>query len=255
MKYLNSFETNSDYSSWESSEKWITPNVALIKENNDVLFNPYIPPVSDPFNGHEYVDLGLPSGTLWAKCNIGGNNETDYGLYFAWGETVGYNSSQVGNGNGQRPFDGSDYKWSEGEFSCDGSSCTKYKPGLDNLTTLLPEDDAASVNMGGSWHMPSKEQCEELINSSYTTTSWTTVNGINGRKITSKTNGNTLFLPASGYCLWGSVNFVGSGGYYWSSSLDTEYPGSAWDLDFYSGGIYVDGSNRYFGRTVRGVVG
>ena len=126
---------------------------------------------------------------------------------------------------------------------------------MDNLTTLLPEDDAASVNMGGSWHMPSKEQFEELYNSSYTTITWTTRNGINGRLITSKTNNNTLFLPASGYCYLGSVYNVGSNGYCWSSSLYTKHPGNARYLYFSSGFVYVSYNSRYIGYTVRGVIG
>ena len=125
----------------------------------------------------------------------------------------------------------------------------------NDIITLLPKDDAASVNMGGFWHMPSKEQLDELINSSYTTTTWTTVNGIKGRLITSKTNNNTLFLPASGYCDWGGVGYVGSNGYYWSSSLDTEFPGDSGYLFFSSGSIVGRYNSRYFGYMVRGVVG
>ena len=255
-KYLKLFDTEEEYDSYAESDSFILPNVSFIKglSKNKARFNPE--PPYDPSNGHEYVDLDLPSGTLWAKCNVGAEKESDYGLYFAWGEVEGYNSSQVGYGDGQRPHDGSDYKWNEGEWQCDGSNYTKYKPGLDNLTTLLPEDDAASVNMGGSWHMPSKEQLKELINSSYTTTAWTTKNGIKGRLITSKTNNNTLFLPASGGCGWGSVGEVGSCGYYWSSSLCEDGPGNAWYLYFNSGnsnGISVYGSGRPYGKTVRGV--
>ena len=249
MKYLNSFETNQDYSTWKNSEMWVTPNVAVIKDSNDVTFNPYIPPVSDPYNGYEYVDLGLPSGTLWAKCNVGGSSESDYGLYFAWGEVEGYKDASSG-----KEFSGDDYKWNEGEWQCDGSSYIKYTSS-DNLTTLLPEDDAASVKMGGSWHMPSKEQFEELINTSYTTTTWTTRNGIKGRLITSKTNNNTLFLPASGYCVWGSVGNLGSYGCYWSSSLSEDNPSYAWYLYFDSGNINVYDGDRCYGHTVRGVVG
>jgi hypothetical protein len=162
---------------------------------------------------------------------------------------VGYKDASSG-----KSFSDGDYK-----FGIDDNpyEFTKYCPTVDSLTTLLPEDDAASVNMGGSWHMPSKEQFEELINTSYTTTTWTTVDGVKGRKIrkiTSKANGNTLFLPASGICNWGSVNDVGSGGYYWSSSL-FDNPGNAWCLYFGSSYIYVDYNIRFYGHAVRGVVG
>ena len=255
-KYLKAFDTNIDYSNWENSEEWITPNVALIKDSNDVMFNSYIPPVSDPFNGHEYVDLGLPSGTLWAKCNVGAEKESDYGLYFQWGDVVGYSSDQVGSGEGKKYFKWSDYKYCNGSNTTLTKYNTKSSSGIvDNLTTPLPEDDAASVNMGGSWHIPSIEQIDELYNSSYTTTTWTTVNGIYGRLITSNTNGNTLFLPASGSCNGDSVSDVGSIGCYWSSSLDTDYPGCAWHLLFRSSAIYDNSSYRYNGTSVRGVVG
>ena len=224
---------------------------------------PYIPPTPepevpevDPFNGYEYVDLGLPSGTLWAKCNIGAEKESDYGLYFQWGDVVGYSSSQVGSGEGKKYFSWGDYKY------CNGSSSTltKYNTNssygiVDNLTTLLPEDDAASVNMGGSWHMPSKKQCEELYNSSYTTTIWTIKNSVKGYLITSNTNGNTLFLPASGLLYSGSVSDVGSAGYNWSSSPYGDYPYSAYYLSCLSNKIYVSMAQRYYGNTIRGVIG
>ena len=254
MKYLKRFEKENEYLSYVESDSFLLPNVSLIDEfsgssGEGAKFNPLPESNDDPYNGYEYVDLGLPSGTLWAKCNVGGNSESDYGLYFAWGEVEGYNSSQVGYEANQRPFDGSDYKWGK------GNSITKYKPGLDNLTTLLPEDDAASVNMGGSWHMPSKEQFEELYNSSYTTTTWTMVNSIEGILITSKTNNNTLFLPTSGFCCWGFVNVVGSYGYCWSSSLD-EDPEFAWSLEFSSDNADVTSDSlRHYGHTVRGVIG
>ena len=254
MKFVKRFKTEQEYNNYFGSDKFILPNVILVDElsdsENSIKFNP-LPP-SDPTNGYEYVDLGLPSGTLWAKCNVGAEKESDYGLYFAWGEVEGYSSDDVRNG--VKSFDDSDYKWSEGGFMCDGSDITKYKPGLDNLTTLLPEDDAASVNMGGSWHMPSKEQCEELINSSYTTTTWITRNGIDGNLITSKTNGNTLFFPASGYCNWGSVNGVGYDGCYWSSSLNEDSPGDAWYMYSNQNGFKVSQILRYDGYPVRGVI-
>ena len=130
-----------------------------------------------------YVDLGLPSGTLWATCNIGANSPEEYGDYFAWGETEGYNS-------GKTSFNWLTYKWCKGSETtmtkyC-GNSSYGYNGFTDELTELDLEDDAAYVNWGPAWRMPSIEQCEELINSSYTTTDWTIQNGVYGRKITSK---------------------------------------------------------------------
>lgn len=99
---------------------------------------------------YEYVDLGLPSGTLWAKMNAGAESETDTGLYFAWGETQGYTAEQVGV---DKQFSWSDYKFNP---SGDGSTFTKYNL-TDNKVVLDAEDDAAAVNMGGEWHMPTKD--------------------------------------------------------------------------------------------------
>ena len=117
------------------------------------------------FNGYEYVDLGLPSGTLWAKCNIGAEKETDYGLYFQWGDVVGYKDASSG-----KSFSWSDYKY------CNGSSTTltKYNNSssygtVDNLNILEPSDDAATVNMGGSWRIPSNWEYQELIDNTTNT--------------------------------------------------------------------------------------
>ena len=203
--------------------------------------------VSDP-DSHEYVDLGLPSGTLWATCNIGATNPEDYGDYFAWGETTGYNS-------GKTNFAWSTYKY------CNGSSSTltKYNNSssygtVDNKTELELADDAAYVNWGKNWRMPSDDQFTELINSSYTTTTWTTVNGVYGRKITSKSNGNSIFLPAAGYRNDTSLNNAGSSGFYWSRTLSTSYPFNARDLFFYSSNISANGYGRFYGQSVRPVL-
>lgn len=203
---------------------------------------------------YEYVDLGLPSGTLWAKMNVGAKSETDYGLYFAWGETQGYTASQVGNGEGQKAFSWNDYALTEDS----GSTMSKYNA-TDGKTVLDAEDDAASVNMGGEWHMPTKEQCEELLNTTYVTNTWVKSyqsSGVNGRLFTSVSNGNTLFIPAAGDCSDGGVNDVGEWGDVWSSSLDTDGVNSAWSFSFDSDGAgFYDGVSRCNGLSVRGVIG
>ena len=109
-------------------------------------------------NPYDYVDLGLPSQLKWAKCNIGATNEEETGLYFQWGDTQGYTAEQVGDGEGLKAFSWADYKW-----SVDGSSSnfSKYNAS-DSKTVLDPEDDAAHVNMGGNWRMPTLEECKEL---------------------------------------------------------------------------------------------
>ena len=180
---------------------------------------------------HEWVDLGLPSGTLWATCNVGANSPEEYGDYFAWGETkpkTKYDSSTY--------FD-SDY--------------LKYK-NSDGKTVLAPEDDAATVNWGSGWQMPNLDQMKELNNSDYTTEEWTTQNGVNGRKVTSKSNGNSIFLPAAGYCK-SDLYHAGSRGYYWSSSLYPYLDSDAYYQSFDSGGWGYSIYDRFSGQSVRPV--
>ena len=188
---------------------------------------------------HEYVDLGLPSGTLWATCNVGANSPEEYGDYFAWGET--------------KPK--SDYSWRSTYFDSDdnGNTFKKYNNN-GGLTELLPEDDAATANWGSPWRMPSLDQIKELFNSSYTTTEWTTLNDVYGRKITSKSNGNSIFLPAAGGRWGDDLDDAGSNGYYWSSSLYPNYDHYAHYLNFGSGGWdWMRNGSRYSGQSVRAV--
>ena len=114
-------------------------------------------------NGHPYVNLELPSGTLWSTCNVGADNPSEAGLYFQWGDTVGYSIDQIGIERGQKEFSWTDYKF------------TKY---TTIGATLDLEDDAAHVNMGGDWHMPEPYQIKELIDN--TISEWTKQYGING---------------------------------------------------------------------------
>ena len=188
------------------------------------------------------VDLGLPSGTLWANMNVGASSPEDYGDYFAWGETEPYAE------NGKTTFDWSTYF----DTNDNGSTFNKYNNN-GGLTELKPEDDAAYVNWGPAWRMPSQEQFEELINSNYTTTEWTTQNGVNGRLITSNSNGNSVFLPAAGARPGSFLFDAGSGGDYWSRTLNSEYPDRAWGLYFHSSSVYTDYGFRYYGFTVRPV--
>jgi len=191
---------------------------------------------------HDYVDLGLPSGLLWATCNVSYNIDAetpeDYGDYFAWGETMPKMGYKVEN-----------YKYyNQGQL-------TKYTES-DGLTTLLPEDDAATANWGNGWRMPTDEEWEELYNN--TTSVWTTQNGVNGRLFTAP-NGNSLFLPAAGYRSYYSNDGEGFG-YYWSSSLFTEgtagyATGCAMRFFFSESQVYIDGwgEARSDGKCVRAV--
>jgi len=191
---------------------------------------------------HAYVDLGLPSGLLWATCNVGADSPEDYGDYFAWGET--------------QPK--SDYSWSTYQY-CMGSyntftkycnnSSYGYNGFTDNLTTLQSSDDAATAQWGSGWRMPSQEEWQELYQN--TAHVWTTQNGVNGRLFTAS-NGNSLFLPAAGSRSSSSLNGAGSYGEYWSSSLHPFNPYDAWHLLFQDN-VQMSHSDRRLGYSVRPV--
>lgn len=193
-------------------------------------------------NNYDYVDLGLPSGTLWATRNVGASSPEEYGKYFAWGEIDGYHSKVV------HEFNGNSYKYGN------DSERTKYNT-QDGLLELELSDDAAHANMGGDWKMPTAEQIEELFKE--TNHEWVEDyqgTGINGRVFTSKTNGNTMFIPASGY-RWNSyVNNQGEGAELWSSTLSTDYPSGGVMGYFYSDYFNCYHNHCYNGCCVRGVL-
>ncbi|MBR5638139.1 MAG: dockerin type I repeat-containing protein [Muribaculaceae bacterium] len=188
-------------------------------------------------NVHEYVDLGLPSGTLWAMTNVGASNPEDYGDYFAWGETT---TKDV--------YNWSTYKW------CNGSenAITKYSNNIDNKTELDPEDDAATANWGPEWRMPSKEQINELIVNC--TDVWTKRNGVWGRLVTSKINGASIFFPAAGYRWDSEFGNVGSFGSYWSRSRYVNSQQTAcYLIASYYNNLWCTESVRSSGESVRAV--
>ena len=189
-------------------------NVSVASTNTDS-------PTTGTLNGHDWVDLGLPSGTKWATSNVGSNSPTAYGDYFAWGEI--FTKSEYGE---------SDYTYS------------------DNPTILPASADAATINLGAGWRMPTREEMNELYDNC--THEWTSQNGINGILFTGP-NGNSIFLPAAGFNADSFLNYAGSFGYYWSSSLFTASPSYAWKHGFSSGncGMYLD--SRRCGLTVRAV--
>ena len=199
-------------------------------------------------NGYDYVDLGLPSGTLWATMNVGASKPLEFGKYFQWGDTKGYTKDQVGRSDGKKKFalDWSDYKWGV------APNFTKYKA---YGATLELEDDAACANMGGDWHMPTPKQIQELIDN--TPSTWTTQDGINGRLFTSKSDSSkSIFIPATGIAWEGSVNGSGDGGLIWSSTLNMGGVGNGQILcccsDYTRLFCYV---GRFDGLPVRGVMG
>ena len=228
------------FNNWSENGEVVSTEAAysfIVSENRNLVANFIV------FSGYTYVDLGLPSGTLWATCNVGATTPEGYGDYFAWGET-----QQKDN-----------YNWSTYQY-CNGSSSTLtkycnnpdygYNGYTDTLTTLLPDDDAATANWGADWRMPTIEEWRELYNR--TTRIWTIQNGVYGRLFTSS-NGNSIFLPAAGNRTEGNLNDVGSYGYYWSSSLDTINPYGAWDYIFSWGAQQIAPHDRYIGWSVRAV--
>ena len=216
----------------------------------------------DPYNGHEYVDLGLPSGLKWATCNVGATKPEEYGDYFAWGDTVPYYKEGHSQDNPCSDWkdDKDGYTWTNYRFRTSGDSwnnvkISKYNTSstygpIDSKTTLDPEDDAASYNWGGIWRMPTKDDYEELFKNC--ATELKKQNGVYGLLFTSNKNGATLFLPAAGYRLNADLNDVGSFGRYWFSSLYTDYPITAWITDFNSS-IMLMNINRNYGLSVRPV--
>ena len=197
---------------------------------------------------YEYVDLGLPSGLKWAKCNVGAEKETDYGYYFQWGDTVN-------KGN-------SDCIWASYKYG-DCSKFSKYNTSTafgetpDNKTILDIKDDAATHIMGGDWRMPTQNEFQELLDN--TDNEWIenfNESGVNGRKFTSRIDTSKyIFIPASGSRLGSLSAYQSSLGFVWSSSLYTSNPNCAWNLYFDSDDIATDDHDyRNYGHVVRGVM-
>ncbi len=199
-------------------------------------------PVDGYEQGYGYIDLRLPSGTLWASYNVGAIKPEDYGDHFAWGETT---TKEI-------------YDWSTYTYGNSTSQLTKYciissygKDGFtDNKTVLEATDDAATANWGGTWRMPTKAEQDELRTEC--TWAWTTLNGVNGYRVMGP-NGKSIFLPAAGYRLDTSLYDAGSYGYYWSSSLFSDNLSNAYGLYFSGGNRGTSSYYRYYGLSVRSV--
>ena len=185
----------------------------------------------------EAVDLGL--SVKWANMNVGAKTPSGFGSYFAWGET-----------KTKQFFSWNTYTWSKG----DSPSLIKYST-LDRRTQLALSDDAARANMGGDWRMPTVDEYDELIDNCKW--EWTNKDGVNGYKVTSKKNGNSIFLPITGFRFYGDVQFRAINGIYWTSSLYTANPYKAWCLEFNFSDVKVPygdlTSNRFSGRCIRAV--
>ncbi len=248
MKYLRKFETNTAYQYWvggaaqalDSFNPNIEPFAALCLDTGQVYFHEY---VNMTPNGYDYVDLGLPSGTLWATMNLGASTATDSGYYYSWGQSWSY--------SGYKSFTLGDMYNNENLF--------------DKHGRLNPGYDAATQTWNGGWHIPTVDQCSELIDSNNTSIEFTTTNGVNCAVVTSLGNGNSVVFPLSGYydgeeygtTLQGS----GTGGLYWTLDL---YTGSAANIEpnsmanvlaFSSSSANGSLCNRYCGISIRPVLG
>jgi hypothetical protein len=209
--------------------------------NSTRTYGRSVRPVCPKKQEHEWVDLGL--SVKWATCNVGAEKPEDYGDYFAWGETTP-----------KENYDWTTYLHCKGTDKtmikyCNNSSYG-YNGFTDNKTVLDPEDDAATVNWGGAWRMPTDAEFTELREQCKWT--WTTQNGVNGYQVVGP-NGNSIFLPAAGYMNGTSLYYVGSSGYYWSSSLYTSNPSYAYYVLFGSSGVFRGDYSRDLGRSVRPV--
>lgn len=200
-----------------------------------------------------YVDLGLPSGTLWATRNVGANKPEEYGDYFAWGEVKGFKS-------GKTKFSEENYKWfienNESKKVKKGSMVdvapyipTKYCD-KDNKSILDLEDDAAYMNWSKEWHIPSKQQIEELLGNC--TWTWSAYNGVNGFTVKGR-NGKSIFLPSAGMAnpQW---YLVGADGFYWTNNSNSIFA-SRLSFRFYNNRNIIDVNldNREYGMSIRPV--
>ena len=217
-----------------------------VSEVDSISFVKPAAPTTGTADGHEWVDLGLPSGLKWATMNVGATAPEAYGDYYAWGETAVK----------------ADYSWATYKHGSADNQLTKYcsdasygKDGFtDDKTALDPEDDAAIQNWGGSWRMPTDAEWTELRdNCEWTWTGDYNGTGVAGCTVTGK-NGNSIFLPAAGYRIDSGLDFAGDYGVYWSGSLFTDGPGYAWYVCFLSGGVRRGYDGRYGGQSVRPVL-
>ena len=192
-------------------------------------------------NEAEWVDLGLPSGLLWAKCNLGATAPEKFGDYYAWGETMPKHEYSMATYS---------YYDQDGENYALNKYNTQESEGLvDSLTVLEAADDAATALLGDGARIPTDAEWQELLDN--TTAKWTTQNGVQGYLLTAA-NGNNLFLPAAGW-MDGDSHLSKNTSNYWSSSLETLLPNNAHILNFGSTGLRVSNYERFHGSPIRPV--
>lgn len=260
MKHLKLFQTEAEYTAYKNSGDFILPNVSYTVDSPKTFYNPLI------VESYKMVDLGLPSGLKWADRNIGAASPEDAGLYFQWGDTVGYTAEQVTNGEKRFASDWSDYF---DYFDTIDYVVTFNKYTTDKLTVLQPEDDAATVNMGSEYRMPTEADFNELINNCTVTfidrngnefsqsdaqNGTTLEDNLKGIKFTGSNN-NSIFIPAYSLCGDGSpASAYDNVGLLWASSLYSD--DSTYSCYFFFdnyGNHYVLSNYRYYGMSIRGV--
>ena len=187
-------------------------------------------PTSGTINGHEWVDLGLPSGLKWATCNVGANSPEEYGDYYGWGKTETESTSANAT-----------YGLSISQLQSQGY--------IDGSGDLAPSHDAAAVNWGGSWRMPTSTEFQELID--HCEWELTQINDITGLSVIG-TNGNYIFIPTAGYCVGTNIYHSGYMANYWSSTV---YDNTicAYEFKYYRCNESLDDTSRGDGLTVRPV--
>lgn len=201
--------------------------------------------ISGQAGGHDYVDLGLKSGTKWATCNVGAAKPAEYGNYYAWGETLPKDK-----------YTWESYVWSKNSYNTLTKYCAEKSYGKeDTLRILVKSDDAAIANWGSAWRMPTRAEEQELFEGC----DWIAVDdfegsGVAGRVGRSKFNGNTIFLPASGFYDGDKLYDVGESAGYWSSTLREYGSNCAYILYFQEHKINCSGDSRYYGQNIRAVV-
>lgn len=318
MKYLKYFKTEEEYNTFIQSADFLLPNVTCVGDES--VFYHVVATESGDYkifllekkniSGLTYnmVDLGLPSGRLWADRNVGASSPEDFGTCFAWGETEGYNTSITYCTAAElcgymQPLLGDDMEltpdniegvlsemgatgkdmttalgagfttdkcfstdWSDYFDTTDGGS-TFNKYATDKLTVLEASDDAATVNMGSEYRIPTEADFNELVDNCTATfidlndnefskseaEGGSIAESLKGIKFTSS-NGNSIFIPTSGLCYSSILITVYYCGNLWASSLDSYYSSMTYCFGFYVDGSFGFGSvERYYGLTVRGV--
>ena len=221
---------------------------AILNPNTDItLYAQWENATTGVENGYEWVDLGLPSGTKWATMNVGANSPEEYGDYFAWGET-----------ELKSIYNWETYKWCDGNHNSLTKYCANSDYGVvDNKNVLEFEDDVASVAFGGEWRIPTIAECEQLLDENNCLWTWTTQNNVKGFHVTSKINGNTIFLPAAGFCS-SEVNGIGNFGAYCVNSIayagQVQISSNCYYLRFHSNAKGLDNQGRCVGICIRPVL-